>query len=195
MVDKTWPDILMAFFDKQTTRDSWLKERDRATQDQLSRLEWLLAKIPDVDFNLYGSGTMAKYLFDNACGCYVVGEFLGTIVLGLSFVEYTLGGAFWMDDKEKFSEEGLAKLIERALDKGWISKDEATALDLARETRNSVTHFRNPFQEGRLERRAFNQNKVDYQLMEDDAEHVMETILKLLLKIVPWSASKLPSKA
>jgi hypothetical protein len=52
--------------------EQWLDNEDRAEQEaRLQRLRWIADQIPNVDWMLYGTGPISKYLFDEARYCQV----------------------------------------------------------------------------------------------------------------------------
>jgi hypothetical protein len=76
--------------------EQWLDNEDRVEREaRLQRLRWLADQMPKVDWMLYGTGPISKYLFDEARYCFAYGQYLASIVLGLAFIELSLGGAFY----------------------------------------------------------------------------------------------------
>src|SRR2546425_1893912 len=74
--------------------EEWLEREDTvAREGRLARLEWIAAQIPEVDWMVFGCGPISKYVFEEARYCYVYGQFLASIMLGLAFVEMSLAGA------------------------------------------------------------------------------------------------------
>jgi hypothetical protein len=171
----------------------WLDAEDSAGREgRLERLRWMEALMPDIDWLVFESGPISKYLFEEARYCFAYGQFLASIVLGLSFIEISLAGAFYgmgRNDLERASAAGLSK---EALDQGWITPSDFDAIERARRFRNPVTHFRRPGHGERVEARAFYDRALPYEVIEGDARHVMETLFRLMIKIVPWATNKEP---
>ena len=76
--------------------EEWLTREDSACrEDRLARLDWLVRKMPDVDYLTFPGGLISKHLFEEARYCFVYGQFLAVIVLGLSYIEHTLAALFY----------------------------------------------------------------------------------------------------
>jgi hypothetical protein len=73
-------------------------------------------------------------------------------------------------------------LLKEALNCTWINQIEFDNLQRAREIRNPITHFRRPGYDGTIEHREVMENELPYTINEEDARHVMETVLHLLSK-------------
>lgn len=75
--------------------EEWLTSEDNlCRQDRLARLHWLASKTLDTEYWAFPGVSMSKYLFEEARCCFAYGQFLATIVLGLSYIEHTLAGPF-----------------------------------------------------------------------------------------------------
>ena len=169
----------------------WLATEDSTAREQrLERLRWMEEIMPDIDWLVFGSGPISKYLFEEARYCFAYGQFLASIVLGLSFIEISLAGAFYGMGRNDLHRAGAAELSREALDQGWITQADFEAIERARRFRNPVTHFRRPGHGERVEARAFFERALPYEVIEGDARHVMETLFRLMVKIVPWATNK-----
>ncbi len=161
----------------------WLQNEDSICRpDRLARLNWLVSKAPDSDIWIFPGGLMTKYLFEEARYCFVYGQFLATIVLGLSYIEHTLAGLFYASGQDKLERASVSRLLREALRSGWIDQNEFANLEHARKVRNPATHFRRPGHNDTVEYRSVRMNELPYLLLEEDARHVMETALRLLGK-------------
>ena len=87
---------------------------------------------------------MAKHLFEESRYCFVYGQFLAAIVLGLSYIDHTLADLFYASGRNDLKRSGISTLLHEALTEGWISQTEVDDLHHAREIRNPITHFREP---------------------------------------------------
>ena len=71
--------------------EDWLMREDTVCfADRAARLDWIAEIMPTAEYLAFPSGFMAKYLFEEARYCFVYGQFLAVIVLGLAFLEKTL---------------------------------------------------------------------------------------------------------
>ena len=173
--------------------EQWLNNEDKVEREaRLERLRWLASLMPNVEWMLYGTGPISKYLFDEARYCFAYGQYLGSIILGLAFLEVSLAGAFYAAGRNDLEHAGIATLSKEALNYGWLSQADYDAIEQVRDYRNPITHFRPPGQDERIEARAFHQGDYAYEVIERDAHKVMQTVFHLLLKVVPWAARELP---
>lgn len=173
--------------------EHWLDNEDSSGREQrLGWLRWIAGLMPDIDWLVFGSGPISKYLFEEARYCFAYGQFLASIVLGLSFIEISLAGAFYGMGRNDLHRAGAAELATEALKQGWITQADCEAIERARRFRNPVTHFRRPDHDERVEARAFYERALPYDIIESDARHVMETLFRLIVKIVPWATEKEP---
>jgi len=161
----------------------WLKREDRLTrEDRLARLKWLMGRMPQAEYVGFPGGWMSKSLFDEAGCCFVCGQFLGTIVLGLGYIERTLAAMFYGLGRNDLERVSISLLLGEAVDGGWISQREFANLERARKVRNAVTHFRRLGDCDGIEYRAVEQNEAPYGIMESDARQVMESAIHLLAR-------------
>ena len=78
---------------------AWLDREDSACRDRrLARLRWLAEITPQAEVWLFPGGAIAKYLFEESRHCFVYGQFLAAVLLGMAYIEqpwppsYTLPG-------------------------------------------------------------------------------------------------------
>ena len=171
--------------------EEWLEREDTGQrEDRLARLRWVASQMPEVDWMVFGCGPISKYVFEEARYCYVYGQFLASIMLGLAFVEMSLAGAFYGTGRNDLQRAGIKKLSHEALDCGWLTQSDYDMLERVRTLRNPVTHFR-PFGDAeRIETRAFQHRMDDYEVIETDAREVMQAVFHLFTKVVPSAYSK-----
>ncbi|HEY8888038.1 MAG TPA: hypothetical protein VIM35_06100 [Gallionella sp.] len=112
--------------------------------------------------------------------CFVNGQFIACIVLGFSVVERSFAARLHLIDKDV---PGKAiDLLKAAKSQGWLNDDEYVQLDVAREYRNPVTHFRDTLNPSRPDIRAFPFGKGVYDVLELDAKHVLSAAIMALNK-------------
>lgn len=161
--------------------EEWLTREDGiCRKDRLARLEWLANKLPDAEYWTFSGGLISKYLFEETRYCFVYGQFLATIVIGLSYIEHTLASLFYAIGRDDLERANISTLLREALNCGWMNQIEFDNLQRARETRNPITHFRRPGHDETIEYRAVTENELPYIIIEEDARHVVETVLHLL---------------
>lgn len=154
--------------------EEWLTDEDKkCRKERLKRLEWLIEHTPQSEQWLFIGGLTTESLFEEARYCFVYGQFLATVVLGLSFIEYTLAGLFFQTGRNDLKRAKISDLIDEAHKMGWITNDELANLHKAREIRNSIAHFRPPGNKDKIEYRSIMNNKQPYILFEVDAKNVL----------------------
>ncbi len=131
---------------------------------------------------MFPGGQISKYLFEEARYCFVYGQFLATIVMGLSFIEHTLASLFYASGRNDLERASISTLLLEALNSEWIDQSEFDNLERAKKVRNPITHFRKPGHIDTIDYRMVMQNELPYLIIEEDAKHVMETVLHLLGK-------------
>jgi hypothetical protein len=163
--------------------EEWLTREDNIChQDRLARLNWLASRLPDAEYWTFPGGLTSKYLFEEIRYCFVYGQFLATIVLGLSYIERTLASLFYASGRNDLERASITTLLREALNCGWINQIEFDNLQRVRKIRNPITHFRRPGYDDTIEYRAVIENKLPYTVVEEDAQHVLGTVLHLLGK-------------
>jgi hypothetical protein len=161
--------------------EEWLEREDSVGREgRLSRLIWVISEYPAVEFQLFTGGVMSKYVFEEARYCFVYGQFLATVMLGLAFLEQALAGAFYAGSRADLESAGLSTLVAEALRSDWISKAEYERLERARKNRNRVAHFRRPGGAHTIERRAVERDEVPYSVIEEDAKNVLALVFALV---------------
>ena len=103
-------------------------------------------------------------------------------MLGLSYIEHTLAAMFYGTGRDDLERANISTLLREALNHGWITTAEHENLNKAREIRNSVTHFRKPMHEETLESRSVDGEEMIYEIIEEDARHIIETVYRMLGK-------------
>lgn len=161
--------------------EEWLDAEEKACRrDRLQRLTWLVAHAPIADYWAFPGGWLAKYLFEEARYCFVYGQFLAATLLGFAFVERTLVAILYGGGRDDLERANVSGLLREALSCGWITQDQFAALDRARQLRNAVAHFRPPLDQCSVEYRSVAGDRLPYEVVEKDAEFVLEGGLEIL---------------
>ena len=105
--------------------EEWINQEDSVThQDRITRLQWLLERTPQNEIWLFYGGFLSQELFEQTRYSFVNGQFLATIILGLSFIEHTLAALLFASGRGDLDRASLPKLIEEAFQKGWVDEQE-----------------------------------------------------------------------
>lgn len=170
--------------DFATQAEEWLTNEDNvARDDRLDRIQWLASLTPIANCLRFEGGVLTKCLYEEARYSFVYAQFLGVIMLGLSFIEHTLAAIFYASGRNDLRRASISTLLQEAVEEGWLTFAEFENLDHAREIRNRITHFRPPLHDHTIEYRAVTENEMPYTLIENDARHVMEAVFHLVGKI------------
>jgi hypothetical protein len=185
------------FGSMSNTPEQWLDHEDQVQrQARIERLKWLEKQMPEVQWVAFCTGAISKSLFEEARYCFVYGQYLASILLALSFIEQSLAGYFYGIGRNDLEKASLSDLANEARKLGLISDRDIEALRKAWKIRKPVTHFRRPGHPERVEARAYYEGPTHfYNIIEKDARAVMALTFRLLLKITPWSSSKLPDQS
>ena len=162
----------------------WLTNEDKnCFGERVSRLQWIASIAPKAEYWTFPGGLVAKSLFEESRYCFVYGQFLAAVLLGLAYIEITLAALFYgnlsRDDLERAS---FLDLLKQALDMGLINQNEFEDLERARQNRNTYVHFRRPGHNTSLEYRAVNESELPYNRMAQDATTVMASVFRLVAK-------------
>jgi hypothetical protein len=161
--------------------EQWLNREDAvAREGRLSRLIWIATQYPPINYQLFHGGILSHYLFEEARYCFVYGQFLATIMLGLAFIERTFAAEFFASGRNDLERASISRLLREMLECGWISYTDFEQLERARRSRNRVVHFRRPDHPDEIEWRSVQEQEHPYTLIEEDARNVLAIIFKLL---------------
>jgi hypothetical protein len=162
---------------------AWLDREDKiARHDRLERLQWLSRQMPPADLIAFPGGLVAKYLFEEARYSFTYGQFIGTVMLGLAYIERTLGALFYAGGRTDLQRASVARLFLEARNSGWLSEIEFAELEEIRTLRNPFAHFRRPLASGTIEVRAIEGNELPYSIIETDARNVLAAVLRILAR-------------
>ena len=149
-------------------------------EDRTVRLVWLAEMMPKAEYLTFPGGLMAKYLFEECRYCFVYGQFLAVIVLGLAFLEKTLASWFFSAGRNDLERASISRLLAEARNAGWLAEGEYEKLERIRLTRNPVAHFRVPLAEDSVELRPLDREDHPYSVIEQDARDVIEALMHML---------------
>ncbi len=168
---------------------NWLRDEDsKCYEDRLFRLKVLAERTPTEGCWSF-DGLAGKYLFEEARYCFVYGQFLAAILLGITYLETTLAASFYASGRNDLQRASFSELLDEALSVGLISMDEYQEMNRVRNERNAYGHYRRPLHEKRIESRAFKGeafegDELPYDIIERDATAVMSLLLRIVGKSI-----------
>ena len=165
------------------TAEEWLSNEDsQAHDDRLSRLRLISELVSKGQYWAFHGGLLSKYLFEEARYCYVYGQYLATVILGLAYIERTLAAQLYAAGHEIAKNARLADLLDEAQESGLIDTDEFEDMETIRSKRNAYTHFRTPLHGEDIEHRVVVEDDLPYDIIERDAAAVISLALHLVGK-------------
>lgn len=165
------------------TSEEWLSHEDSACRNErIERLNWLVEQMPISEYLTYPGGLISKYLFEEIRYCFVYGQFLAVVVLGLAFAERSLVAGLYASGRNDLERANINTLLREARDAGWLNDEEFDALERARRLRNSIAHFRRPGFNDTIEYRMVQDDELPYAVIEQDARHIISVVLNILAK-------------
>jgi hypothetical protein len=163
--------------------EEWLKiEDEKCYQERLDRLKWLIDISPSRDIWLFHGGLLPNYLFEEARYCFVYGQYISTVVLGFSFIEYSLTSIFYGAGQDRIEHAKSENIFQEALRQGIIDHNEFHSLDHIRKLRNPFVHFRRPGVKESIEYAWVIENDIPNAKLEQDAQFVIGIVMRLLGK-------------
>jgi hypothetical protein len=73
--------------DHRDQASQWLTREDHiGRDDRLARIEWIADLLPQAEYLRFPGGILSKYHFEEMRYCFVYGQFLAVILLGLAYI-------------------------------------------------------------------------------------------------------------
>ena len=116
---------------------------------------------------------MAQSLFEEACYCFVYGQFLATIFSGLAYIERNLSALFYAEGRNDLERAGFSILLREAYSHGLMGLREFTELERIYRIRNDYVHFRKPGHELSVEYQSTVEGEAPYEIIERVAADVI----------------------
>lgn len=168
-----------------TAAEQWLHHEDEVClADRAERLRWLLSATPPQNLWMFHGGLLATQQFEESRYCFVYGQFVASVLLGLAFVERTLAAKFYAMGRNDLQRATIQELLDEAHKVDWLTASDLIAFNAARDLRNPLTHFRKPTHKNLPDMRAFREDRELDELLEQDAKSVLESVFRLIAKSV-----------
>jgi hypothetical protein len=128
-------------------------------------------------------GWLSKQLLEEAKYCFVYGQYVAVVTLGVAFVERLVAAQFYAAGRNDLERVGGQVLLQEALKRGWITPRDFKHFDRLRGLRNPLVHFRRPLAGDTVEARAVLTDSHPDQVVEADAQEVLEGVFRVLEKV------------
>jgi hypothetical protein len=167
--------------DALSTPAGWVEHEDSCErQERIRRLSWLAKRAPQSIHWIFHDGLASRVLFEEARYCFVYGQFVAVILLGVAFVERSLAARIYGMGSDSLERAHLPSLLPVAQERGWLTQDECARLNSLRDARNPLVHFRRPMDPSRFEWKAVLRSMSPYDLLEEDARAVLDAVFHYL---------------
>lgn len=159
----------------------WLLHEDKVCfNDRAARLDWIASLMPQAEYLTFPGGLISKYQYEEARYCFVYGQFLAVIMLGMAFLERTLAAWFFAAGYDDLERASISRLLSEARTGDWLTEEEYLRLDRIRLIRNPAIHFRAPLSKDTIEYRALEAEDHPYAVTEEDARYVIQAVMDML---------------
>jgi len=147
-----------------------------------NRLEWLVSQTPRSSHWVFPGGNVTINLFEAASYCFVNGQFLGAIVMGLSYIEHTLVGLFAAAGRQELENAGVEVLAREAMSLGLLKQRDFDIIKEAAKKRNAKFVLRKTIGLQSEENPIIDENEEDSTVYEEDGRKIMSVVIQLLDK-------------
>ena len=146
------------------------------------RLEWLVNKTPRSSHWVFPGGNVTINLFEAASYCFVNGQFLGAIVMGLSYIEHTLVGLFTAAGRQELENADVELLAREAMSLGLLKQRDFDIIKEATKKRDAKFVMRRTIGLQNDEKLIIDENEEDSTVYEEDSRKIMSVVIQLLDK-------------
>src|SRR5215211_7137293 len=137
--------------------------------ERAERAAWVAALgWPESGWGFF-SGHSIGAAWDDLRRAFIDGSYLAAILVGQAFLENLLAGLLEWQKESPGRRAGLAQILKRTYDLGWLTDDEFARLDALRRLRNPYAHYRGLRRSESLTRRAMETGEAPLTLVERDA--------------------------
>lgn len=147
-----------------------------------NRLEWLVSQTPRSSHWVFPGGSVTINLFEAASYCFVNGQFLGAMVMGLSYIEHTLSGLFAAAGRKELENAGVEVLAREAMLLSLLKQKEFDIVKEATKKRDAKFAMRRSVGLQNNENPIIEENEEESAVYEEDGRKVMSVVVRLLDK-------------
>jgi hypothetical protein len=148
-----------------------------------NRLEWLVSQTPRSSHWVFPGGTVTINLFEAASYCFVNGQFLGAMVMGLSYIEHTLVSLFTAAGRKDLENAGVEVLAREATSLGLLKQNDFDIIKEATKKRNAKFVMQKTIGPQNDENPTIiDENEQDSTVYEEDGRKIMSVVIQLLDK-------------
>jgi hypothetical protein len=169
--------------DYDSKSGNWLSNTNQLfSKKGANRLEWLMSQTPRSTHWVFPGGTVTINLFEAASYCFVNGQFLGAMVMGLSYIEHTLAGLFEAAGRKELENAGVEVLAQEAMSLSLLKQKEFDIIKEAARKRDAKLSARRSVGERGLSQPMIDEDEKESAIYEEDGRKVMYVVTRLLDK-------------
>lgn len=145
-------------------------------------MEWLVSQTPRSSHWVFPGGTVTINLFEAASYCFVNGQFLGAMVMGLSYIEHTLAGLFAAAGRKELENAGVEVLAREAMSLALLKQKDFDIIKEATKKRDAKLSLRRSVGGQADENSVIEEDAQESAVYEEDGRQVMSVVIRLLDK-------------
>ncbi len=169
--------------DLERKSGSWLSDTNQLFSEKgANRLEWLVNQTPRSSHWVFPGGAVTINLFEAASYCFVNGQFLAAMVLGLSYIEHTLVGLFAAAGRRELENAGVEVLAREAMSLALLKQKDFDIIKEAAMKRNAKIPMRRSKGLEATENQMIDEDEQESAVYEEDGRKVMQVVARLLDK-------------
>ena len=169
--------------DLERESGNWLSDTNQLfSKKGANRLEWLVNQTPRSSHWVFPGGTVTINLFEAASYCFVNGQFLATMVLGLSYIEHTLAGLFVAAGRREMENAGVEVLAREATSLALLKQKDFDIIKEAAMKRDAKFPMRRSVGLEAAENQTIDEDEQESAVYEEDGRKVMQVVIRLLDK-------------
>jgi hypothetical protein len=147
------------------------------------------------DFLMLPGGTTSSQAYAEARSCYVMANYLATVILAQGFLENLLGSHLVLQegirpihgkpDRQSGSLAGrptIREVLAKSVEDGLISNSMVPRVERLIELRNPLIHHRDANDQSRLMRRSMSDGMPESDLLEEDAKFAITLVVEIAHK-------------
>lgn len=147
--------------------------------ERVIRLKWFDDVLPDSYYAFHG-GLTTLSLFEEMRRCFIFGQHIAAVIVGLSFIEHTIASILYTRGYKKVASAAYVRLVQMASDCAALPPDEANDLFELSMVRNRLAHFRKPSSIDKAEALSMVKGVRIADMWEEDAKLIASSAIKVL---------------
>jgi hypothetical protein len=162
---------------------NWLSNTNQLFSEKgANRLEWLVNQAPRSSHWVFPGGTVTINLFEAASYCFVNGQFLAAMVMGLSYIEHTLAGLFAAAGRKELENASVEVLAREAMSLALLKQNDFDIIKEASKKKDAKFAMRRSIGLQTSDNPIIDEDEQESAIYEEDGRKVMSVVIRLLDK-------------